>query len=415
MVTKYVYAAAFATGVVLQGHSVAARDLPDSTFYKRDSDYGAPAPAPSSSYSSPTSYSAPDTSYSAPSTSYSEPAVSYGAPAASYGAPSYGAVYEDDSRFPDITFIIVGILIITGLALLFPTYVSLTTVRKKRDVDSGESWVWPVKAPQPTASQSFFLLTTDVLAFLILILPALFFLFLFSILTSFSIFCFAKLKKLLRDLYMLSNIIWAAAVAAATVIAHEHEHDHTVVKRDKSDYSKVNRDSEYGAPQAPSFTSSGSTYAAPSTSYSAPAPAPTYSAPAPSYSAPAPSYSSPVASASYSAPSSSYGAPVSYGTSDVSYGSTGYGDEGGKGIDLTAILIPLLALIGLSLLFPTYVSLTTVRKRRSADDPKGKSLPQDNIFKAPLFHDSRHTTLTNTQTTTGSYTKKVPRHVQQHS
>jgi hypothetical protein len=145
MVSKYVCAAALAAGAVLQGRTAVARDLPDSTFYKRDSDYS--APAPSSSYSSPTSYSAPDASYAAPSPSYSEPAVSYGAPAA-----SYGVAYEDDSRFPDITFIIVGILIITGLALLFPTYVSLTTVRKKRDVDSGERWGGPVRDPQPTAS-----------------------------------------------------------------------------------------------------------------------------------------------------------------------------------------------------------------------------------------------------------------------
>ena len=64
-----------------------------------------------------------------------------------------------------------------------------------------------------------------------------------------------------------------------------------------------------------------------------------YSAPAPSYSAPEPAYS---------APSTGYG---------VSY-------EEEAGLDLTSIIIPLLALVGLSLLFPTYVSLTTVRKRR---------------------------------------------------
>ena len=99
-------------------------------------------------------------------------------------------------------------------------------------------------------------------------------------------------------------------------------------------YQKVNRDSEYGAPAAPSYS----------------APAPSYSAPAPSYSAPAPSYSAP--EPSYSAPSTGYG---------VSY-------EEEAGLDLTSIIIPLLALVGLSLLFPTYVSLTTVRKRRDADE-----------------------------------------------
>merc|ERR1712051_1074481 len=89
-----------------------------------------------------------------------------------------------------------------------------------------------------------------------------------------------------------------------------------------------------------------------------------YGAPsAPSYSAPAPSYSAPAPAPSYSAPEATYGAP-----------STGYGTayEEEAGLDLTSIIIPLLALVGLSLLFPTYVSLTTVRKRREAgEDQEG--------------------------------------------
>merc|ERR1711981_1222764 len=111
---------------------------------------------------------------------------------------------------------------------------------------------------------------------------------------------------------------------------------HSIQTRDVPEliYSKVNRDSEYGAPSAPSYS----------------APAPSYSAPAPSYSAPAPSYSAP--EPSYSAPSTGYG---------VSY-------EEEAGLDLTSIIIPLLALVGLSLLFPTYVSLTTVRKRRDTHE-----------------------------------------------
>ena len=55
---------------------------------------------------------------------------------------------------------------------------------------------------------------------------------------------------------------------------------------------------------------------------------------------------------SYSNPLSRYGAPASY--SAPSY-------EAETGLDLTTIIIPLLALGGLSLLFPTYVSLTSVR------------------------------------------------------
>ena len=124
---------------------------------------------------------------------------------------------------------------------------------------------------------------------------------------------------------MLSKLICAAVMAAGTTA-------HSIQTRDVPEliYSKVNRDSEYGAPSAPSYS----------------APAPSYSAPAPSYSAPAPSYSAP--EPAYSAPSTGYG---------VSY-------EEEAGLDLTSIIIPLLALVGLSLLFPTYVSLTTVRKRR---------------------------------------------------
>jgi hypothetical protein len=123
---------------------------------KRDGAHGhdhahaAPA-APASGYSAPaSSYSAPASSYGAPAASYGAPAPSYGAPAPSYeepapsyGAPSYGApsyeVEEQPGFFPDVTFIIVGILIVIGLSLLFPTYVSLTTVRRKRDTAEGKT------------------------------------------------------------------------------------------------------------------------------------------------------------------------------------------------------------------------------------------------------------------------------------
>ena len=67
----------------------------------------------------------------------------YGAPEPSYGAPSSG--YEEPvSEYsgneatapgsPDITPILIGILVITGLALLFPSYVTLTNIRRKRSV-----------------------------------------------------------------------------------------------------------------------------------------------------------------------------------------------------------------------------------------------------------------------------------------
>jgi len=150
---------------------------------------------------------------------------------------------------------------------------------------------------------------------------------------------------------MFPKIICAAALASGAIA-------HSINTRDTNPaYIKVNRDSEYGAPAAPS-------YSAPAPSYSAPAPS--YSAPAPSYSAPAPSYSAP--EPSYSAPSPSYGAPsTGYDEPSSGYGQPSYEEEGG-GLDLTALLIPILALIGLSLLFPTYVSVASGRKKRSLPD-----------------------------------------------
>jgi len=86
-----------------------------------DAAYGAPAP----SYSPPASYEPPAAEYGAPATTYDAPADSYGV--------SYGG-YEEET-LPDLTPIIVGILVLTGLSLLFPTFVSLTTVRRKRHAE----------------------------------------------------------------------------------------------------------------------------------------------------------------------------------------------------------------------------------------------------------------------------------------
>ena len=99
---------------------------------------------------------------------------------------------------------------------------------------------------------------------------------------------------------------------------------------------------------------------APSSGYSAPESS--YAAPAPSYSAPAPSYQP-----SYEAPQESYGAPAT-GYETPSYGapSSGYGEASAGGLDLTSILIPILALLGLSLLFPTFVTINGTRRKREA-------------------------------------------------
>lgn len=115
-------------------HAPAAAAAPAGGYSAPAASYSAPA----ASYGAPAaSYGAPAATYGAPAPSYEEPAPSYGAPAPSYGAP---VAYEEEQPgfFPDVTFIIVGILIVVGLSLLFPTYVSLTTVRRKRDVAEGK-------------------------------------------------------------------------------------------------------------------------------------------------------------------------------------------------------------------------------------------------------------------------------------
>merc|ERR1712123_416376 len=77
-----------------------------------------------SAAASASGYGAPAASYGAPEPSYEEPAQEYAS------APSYGAV---EAGTPDLTPIIIGILVLTGLSLLFPTYVTLTAVRRKRE------------------------------------------------------------------------------------------------------------------------------------------------------------------------------------------------------------------------------------------------------------------------------------------
>ena len=74
---------------------------------------------------------------------------------------------------------------------------------------------------------------------------------------------------------------------------------------------------------------------------------------------------------SYDAPEPSYGAPEpSYGPPSTGYGapSSSYGEaSAGGGLDLTSILIPILALLGLSLLFPTFVTINgNGRRKREA-------------------------------------------------
>merc|ERR1739845_321686 len=72
----------------------------------------------------------------------------------------------------------------------------------------------------------------------------------------------------------------------------------------------------------------------------------------------------------YGAPSPSYNEPAaSYGEPQPSYGEPAptYGADEAALPDLTPIIIGILALIGLSLLFPTFVSVSA-RKKRDAEE-----------------------------------------------
>jgi len=156
---------------------------------------------------------------------------------------------------------------------------------------------------------------------------------------------------------MISVLVLASLAASAAADDLSSLYPNSLYKRDGGSHSSA-PSSSYGAPE-PSYSAPSPSYSAPAPSYSAPsyeAPEPSYGAPEPSYGAPEPSYGAP--EPSYGAPSAGYGAP-----------SSSYGEASG-GLDLTSILIPILALLGLSLLFPTFVTINDAgrRKREAGDD-----------------------------------------------
>lgn len=136
----------------------AALARPDGAGHSHDHGHDhAAAPsapqAPSSGYSAAAAsgYSAPGqgyeqpSAYAAPSTGYEQPAAGYEQPYdQSYAAPtSYGQSYDAapvaaaPAAGPNLGLIIIPLLIVAGLALLFPS-TTLVTVRRKRDTE-GES------------------------------------------------------------------------------------------------------------------------------------------------------------------------------------------------------------------------------------------------------------------------------------
>jgi len=101
----------------------------------------APAPVPASGYSSPVA-----SGYSAPATGYEEPAAAYSAPATGYEQPTGGYAAPTSSGYGppaaaggfDITQLLIPILIIAGLALLFPSVTTVAVNRKKRALSEGD-------------------------------------------------------------------------------------------------------------------------------------------------------------------------------------------------------------------------------------------------------------------------------------
>ena len=142
------------------------------------------------------------------------------------------------------------------------------------------------------------------------------------------------------------------------------------------------RDGAHGHAHAAPAAAPASSYGAPAASYGAPAPASSYGAPAASYGAPAPAASYGAPAASYGAPADSYEPADSYGAPGDSYGAPSYdgatgvgyeaeaGDVAAAGPGILPFVAAIIAIIGLSLLFPTFVSLTSVRRKRSAAEGK---------------------------------------------
>jgi len=126
--------------------TASAFKIAEDTLLKRDGAHGGSHDHQdtSSGYGAPAqTYEEPAASYGAPSPSYSSPATGYGAPSDSYGQ----VAYQEEEALPDLTPIIIGILVLTGLSLLFPTFVSLSSVRRKRHADDGKT---PQTHPQST-------------------------------------------------------------------------------------------------------------------------------------------------------------------------------------------------------------------------------------------------------------------------
>jgi hypothetical protein len=109
-----------------------APQAPQSGYAAASSGYSSPG----QSYEQPSAYAAPSSGYEQPAAAYEQPyEQSYAAPT-SYGQ-SYDAAPAPAPGFPNLGLVIIPLLIVAGLALLFPSTTTVT-VRRKRDTQDGK-------------------------------------------------------------------------------------------------------------------------------------------------------------------------------------------------------------------------------------------------------------------------------------
>ena len=160
----------------------------------------------------------------------------------------------------------------------------------------------------------------------------------------------------------MSKLAYSLAVASAVGLS---EAALVLQKRDGS-HSHVQPSSGYDTPSAG--------YSAPASGYDAPATG--YGAPDTGYGAPDTGYGAP--DTGYGAPDTGYGAPATgYGAPDTGYGAPSYGGGGGKfNLDILGPLLwPIMAallFVGLSLLFPTIISVDNSLGRKKRSLAQGK-------------------------------------------
>lgn len=150
---------------------------------------------------------------------------------------------------------------------------------------------------------------------------------------------------------MPALLLCAAAVLSAAGTVSHVIHTREVPSEQQPEYPKVNRDSGYGSP-----------HAAPEG----------YGAPASPYGAPASSYGVPPAEPHHTGHEQGYPLETGYGVAPgATYTPTG-SQLAGPALGLSAFLVPLLTMLGLSLLFPSYVNVQS-RKKRTLAGKSGES------------------------------------------